>query len=190
MKRLAIFGAVAAIAAVLAVLLGHDSRATDAQLAAFSTAGTSVPLSARERRLARHMGAREVLLLATRNGRAYYRFASPAGTCFGAGPADQIGLVTGASCPKENTFPTRPNPVLDYSVYEGMSHDRDGGVSLYRAEGFAADGVAFVAFLRPNGDVALKVPVRANVFSADPPRGRIAGIVAYDAAGKEVWRSP
>lgn len=178
------------VAAAVGVLLGHESRATDTRLAAFSTAGSSVSLSAREKRLARQMGAEELYLLARRHGRAYYRFVGPAGTCFGAGPDDQVGLVTGATCPKNNTFPTRRHPVLDYSVYEGMSRDRSDGVALYRAEGFAADGIAAVAFLRPNGDVALTVPVRANVFSAAPPRGPIAGIAGYDAAGREVWRSP
>jgi hypothetical protein len=63
-------------------------------------------------------------------------------------------------------------------------------VSLYRAEGIAADGVAAIAFLRPDGSVAVRVPVAANVYeSAARPNGPIARVVAYDAAGKEVWRS-
>ena len=80
--------------------------------------------------------------------------------------------------------------MFDFSVYEAdVRGSRD--LSLYRAEGFAADGVAAVAFLRPNGSVALRVPVRGNVFSATAvPRGPIRGVAALDAAGKEVWRSP
>jgi hypothetical protein len=80
--------------------------------------------------------------------------------------------------------------VLDLSVYEGASHDSHD-VSLYRAEGVAADGVVSIGFLRPNGTVALKVPVSANVYEAGAtPSGPIAGLVAYDASGKELWRSP
>ena len=80
--------------------------------------------------------------------------------------------------------------MLDLSVYEGASHDSHD-VSLYRAEGVAADGVVSIAFLRPNGTVALKVPVSANVYEAGAtPGGPVAGLVAYDSSGKELWRSP
>ena len=61
-------------------------------------------------------------------------------------------------------------------------------VSLYRAEGVAADGVVTIAFLRPNGTVALKVPVtrtstrrarfrRAGRLGSSPttPPGRSSG---------------
>jgi hypothetical protein len=80
--------------------------------------------------------------------------------------------------------------VVDLSVYEGTSRDsRD--LTLYRIEGVAADGVASIGFLRPNGSVALRVPVTANVYAASAgPGGPIAGIAAYDESGKELWRSP
>jgi hypothetical protein len=187
--RLAGALALLVVAVAASVLIGQESGATSARLSTFSTAGRRVSLSPREARIARQMGANAVYLLAERGDRAYYRLVGPDGTCLGAGPSEQIGLVTGETCPKDNTFPTRRHPVLDYSIYEAMSHDRSGGLSLYRAEGFAADGVASVAFLRANGEVAVRIPVRGNVFSAPPPRGPVTTLVAYDSAGQEVWRS-
>ena len=99
------------------------------------------------------------------------------------------GKLGTVDCPR-GPFPTAAQPVLDLSVYEATSHESHE-VSLYRAEGVAADGVATIAFLRPNGTVALKLPVHANVYEAGSiPPGPVASVVAYDAAGKELWRSP
>jgi hypothetical protein len=190
-SRRRLIGAVVLIVAAIAVAgaLGHDSGSSYAKLSRFSTGGQPITLARKEARVARLMGADAVFLLARRADRAYYRITGSQGTCFGAGPAEKVGFITGEACPA-GSFPTRGRPVLDYSVYEAMSHDRSGGLSLYRAEGFAADGVASVAFLRPNGEVALRIPVRGNVFSAAaPPRGPVAVLVAYDSTGQEVWRS-
>jgi hypothetical protein len=80
--------------------------------------------------------------------------------------------------------------VLDFSVYEGARHDLKE-FSLFRVEGFAADGVAAVQFFRPNGQVALTVPVSGNVYSApNVPKGPIAGYAGVDNSGKRIWRSP
>jgi hypothetical protein len=134
-------------------------------------------------------GLRSASLLAVRGARAVYRLESKGGPCVGAGPAQEPGKLGTIDCPR-GPFPTSQRPVLDLSVYEGASHDSHD-VSLYRAEGVAADGVVSIAFLRPNGTVALKVPVSANVYEAGAtPSGPIAGLVAYDASGKELWRSP
>ena len=129
-------------------------------------------------------------LLATRADRAVYRLdRASGGPCFGVGPAGDIGNIDAATCTR-TAFPVAAHPVLDFSVYEGLRHDvRE--LSLYRAEGIAADGVAAVQFLRPNGDVALSVPVTQNVYaSTDVPRGPITGVAAVDKAGKRLWRSP
>ena len=186
-------GAVAALAVaaiVVAGAIGRDAGSSYANLSRFSTAGKVVRLAQTEARVARLMGAESVFLLARLNDRAYYRITGAHGTCYGAGPAKDVGFITGEECP-EGSFPTRGRPVLDYSVYESSSRERDDGLSLFRAEGFAADGVASVAFLRPNGEVALRLPVRRNVFSAASPRGNapVATVVAYDLSGQEVWRS-
>jgi hypothetical protein len=182
---LAVVLVVAAVAAAGA--LGRGSATSDAKLSTFSTRGDRVSLDPKAARAADLMGAQEVYLLAKRAGRAYYRLAGHEGPCFGAGPAEDVGFVTSETCPS-GRFPTAEQPVIDYSIYEATSHVR-GALSLYRAEGFAADGIVRVAFLRPNGAVALSIPVRANVFSAAPPGGAISTLVAYDASDREVWRS-
>jgi len=129
-------------------------------------------------------------VLAVRHGRALYRLRLPSGApCFGVGSASAIGAPASVVCPRGG-FPSGGNPVLDFSVYEGTRHDLRE-LSLFRAEGFAADGVAAVRFLRPNGDVALTVPVSGNVYSAATvPMGAVAGFDAVDKDGKRVWRSP
>jgi hypothetical protein len=137
---------------------------------------------------ARRAGVRRVSLLAVRGGRAYYKVDAN-GTCFGAGPAADVGQLGSVDCPR-GPFPTADRPVLDFSIYEATDRgSRD--LSLFRAEGFAADGVSSVAFLRPNGKVAFTVPVHTNVFATTAvPRGLIKGLAALDGSGKEVWRSP
>ena len=130
-------------------------------------------------------------VLAVRYGRALYRLnIVGGGACFGAGPASDIGSPGSVTCPRGGFPRTGGEPVLDFSVYEGTRHDvRE--LSLYRVEGFAADGVAAVDFLRPNGDVALRVPVSGNVYSAaSVPSGPIAGMAAVDKDGKRLWHSP
>jgi hypothetical protein len=129
-------------------------------------------------------------VLAVRHGRALYRMQLADGTpCFGAGPAAVLGTPGSVVCSRGG-FPSSGNPVLDLSVYEGTRRDvRD--FSLFRVEGIAADGVAAVHFLRPNGEVALSVPVSGNVYSAaSVPNGPVAGFAAVDKDGKRLWRSP
>jgi hypothetical protein len=128
-------------------------------------------------------------VLATRHGRVFYRLRTVGGDpCFGVGLADDIGNPGSVVC--QHGFPSSGTPLLDLSVYEGTRHDVKE-FSLYRVEGFAADGVAAVEFFRPNGRVALSVPVSANVYSAaNAPQGPIAGFGAVDNQGKRIWRSP
>ena len=129
-------------------------------------------------------------VLATRNGRVYYRLTTMSGEpCYGVGFAANSGSPGSVVCQKGG-FPSSGDPLLDLSVYEGARHDVKE-FSLVRAEGFAADGVAAVEFFRPNGRVALSVRVAGNVYSAAAvPPGTIAGYGAVDALGKRIWRSP
>jgi hypothetical protein len=130
-------------------------------------------------------------VLAVRNGRALYRLQIVGGgTCFGVGSAGDIGNPGSVTCPHGGFPRTGGDPVLDFSVYEGTRHNLRE-FSLFRVEGFAADGVAAVEFFRPNGEVALRVPVSGNVYSASSvPDGPIAGFAAVDNGGKRIWRSP
>jgi len=129
-------------------------------------------------------------VLARRHGRVFYRLSTVSGDpCFGVGFATDVGSPGSVIC-QRGGFPSGGNPVLDLSVYEGTRHDVKE-FSLFRIEGFAADGVAAVEFFRPNGAVALTVPVAGNVYSAaSVPKGPIAGFAAVDKQGKRVWRSP
>jgi hypothetical protein len=174
----------AALAAVFAATRGGASER--GALSRLSNEGRPVALVPGP--VWRRAGVGHLSLLAVRGTRALYRLEANTGPCVGAGPANVPGKLGTVDCPR-GPFPTAELPVLDLSVYEATSHESHE-VSLYRAEGVAADGVATIAFLRPNGSVALKVPVNANVYEASSiPPGPIATVVAYDAAGKELWRS-
>ena len=174
--------AAATVAAVVATYGGASSDRL-----AFSTRGRQLAVQGLRIPQARVVSGR---VLAVRGGRALYRFTLAGGDpCFGAGAARDLGTPGSLVCP-HGGFPRAGEPVLDLSVYEGTRRGvRE--VALYRAEGFAADGVAAVAFFRPNGDVALKVPVSANVYSTTAvPMGPVWGLAALDADGKRIWHSP
>jgi hypothetical protein len=185
-RVLALLGALGGAAAVAVVLVSHVGASRgDATL---SNRGRPA-IAIRNLRLA---SARITSgnVLAVRQGRVFYRLERASGDpCFGAGSADQLGTPGSVICPRGG-FPRNGSPVLDFSVYEGSRHDTRE-LSLFRVEGFAADGVAAVEFFRPDGEVALTVPVSANVYATSSvPHGPIAGFAAVDRGGKRVWRSP
>jgi hypothetical protein len=172
-----------AIAAAVLVTRGDASRDSTALS---NSGGATIAIRGLSMKLA---PIRAGHVLAIRHRRVFYRLSPVNGNpCFGVGFATDVGSPGSVVCPKG--FPSGGNPVLDLSVYEGTRHDlKEFG--LFRVEGFAADGVAAVEFLRPNGSVALTVPVSGNVYSAaSVPQGAIAGFAAVDKEGKRVWRSP
>jgi hypothetical protein len=184
--KLTLAGAVvlAAIAAAVLVTRGDASRDSATMS---NRGGPSIAVRGLGTKLA-PIGSGNVL--AVRHGRVLYRLGPVKGEpCFGVGPASDVGSPGSVVCPRGG-FPSGGDPVLDFSVYEGARHDvRE--LSLFRIEGFAADGVAAVEFFRPNGDVAVRVPVSGNVYAtATVPKGPIAGLAAVDKDGKRVWRSP
>jgi hypothetical protein len=187
-RRLILIAVPLATAAAVAVVIANRTGASErGALSRLSNVGRNIDL--RHEALVRKLGVQHASLLAARRARAVYLLATSRGTCIGTGPATNVGEIQAVDCP-DGPFPTAERPVLDLSVYESTTRGRRE-VSLYRAEGVTADGVATVAFFRPNGKVALRVPVSGNVFttSAVPP-GPIAGIAAFDSADKELWRSP
>ena len=176
-------------AAAIALATGGDARSAAAALTSLSNPGRSVSLDRTDPRITRSMGVNGASLLAVRGRFAYYRIQTKDGTCFSVGDASAPGRIGGSECPR-GPFPSRDRPVLDLSIYETASHER-GLMSLYRAEGIAADGVSTVAFTRADGSVVLRLPVRRNVYSAAAvPSAEVAHVVAYNASGAEVWRSP
>ena len=185
--RLALLVAALAALAISVALATRTSASEKGSLTRLSNKGRVVALHGGA--LDRAVGAMEAFLLAVRGARAYYRVDGQDGPCIAAGPAGDPGELGTIQCPRGG-FPTPERPVVDLSVYESTSHVR-GELSLYRVAGVAADGVASVAFLRPDGSIALRVPVTGNVFASNSvPAGPIAGVVALDSGGKQLWRSP
>jgi hypothetical protein len=177
---------VVALAAAI-TLATRTSASEQGSLSRISNEGRLVPV--RGAKFARVLGAQQAALLAVRGARAYYHVDSKDGPCIASGPADVPGELGIVQCP-HGPFPSADRPVVDLSVYESTSREKRE-LSLYRAAGVAADGVATVEFVRPNGTVALTVPVSGNVFAAPSvPAGPIGGLVARDAVGKQLWRSP
>lgn len=173
-------------AAVAGVLVTRGDASRDAAKLS-NGGGPSIAIRGLRMKLATIRTGR---VLAVRNGRVLYRLdLANGGPCFGAGSAMELGAPGSVICPKR-AFPSGGSPVLDFSVYENTRHELRE-FSLYRVEGIATDGVAAIRFFRPNGDVAITVPVSANVYSAaDVPKGLVAGYAALDKDGKQIWRSP
>jgi hypothetical protein len=185
-RHLMIAGVVAGVATLAAAFALRTDAFTDGTR--LSNGGR--PVMALSGLVVRTAHVQSGRLLATRDGRAVYRLDRPhAKPCYGVGPAGDVGTVDSATC-TSGAFPAAGHPVLDFSIYEGRRRDvRE--LSLYRVEGLAADSVGAVEFLRPNGKVALSVPVTANVYAtSEVPPGPIAGLAAVDKAGKRLWRSP
>jgi hypothetical protein len=186
-RKLMLVGLVLAAAAAAAAIATRTDASPKGALARLSNEGRHVSIKSGTIDSAVHI--QHSALLAVRGSRAFYRLDTAKGLCIGSGPAADVGEIGAVECP-QGPFPTAERPVLDLSVYESTNHERHE-VSLYRVEGVAADGVAAIVFLRPNGRVAVTVPVRGNVFSAaSVPPGPIAGIAAIGTDGGEVWRSP
>ena len=186
-ERALLLGAAVLVAACAVVPLASWAEASrQGPLARLSNSGHTV--ASAQTAFARRAAVRSVSLLAVRGARAYYKVDAN-GTCFGAGPAADVGVLGSVDCPR-GPFPTADRPVLDFSIYE-VTDRRSRDYTLFRAEGFAADGVGAVAFLRPSGEVAFTVPVHGNVFAATSvPKDQIKSLAALDGSGKEVWRSP
>jgi hypothetical protein len=176
---LALFCAVgAAIAVAVAVRGAHGS--SRAGLFRLSNHGVRITAG----RGARHaFRVDSVRLLAVRDGRAFYELDTADGRCFGVGSASSLGDPGGEVCPGGAPFPSASRPTLDFSIYEGQTLDREA-MTLYRIEGFAADGVAAVGIVNRPGHVGWRVPVSNNVYVlSHVPPGLTGAVVALDAGG-------
>ena len=184
-----VFGAALSLVA-LALMISFTTRTEASERepgSRISNNGQAVALQ--DAKLARALGATQASLLAVRGTGAYYRLSGSDEQCVASGPAEAIGELGTVQCP-QGPFPSANRPIVDLSVYESTSHT-GRELSLYEAAGIASDAVATVEFVRPNGSVALTLRVSGNVFAgSEVPPGPINGLVARDAAGKELWRSP
>lgn len=170
MKKLALIITTAVAAGVVALIVSHAATSSGRpSLSHFSTHGRSV-------RVDGHEGS----LIATRDGQAFYHYDN----CYAVGPADRIGTLGGEACIAAGSFPSSGHPLLDMSVYESTSRDRNADMTLFRIEGFAADGVRAIGVLNRAGKVGLRVPVMDNVYAlSHMPAGLTGSIVALDADG-------
>ncbi len=170
MRKLALIIVVALAGAVVALVVSRVATSSGRPpLGRFSTDGKSV-----------RVGGHEGHLIAVRDGQAFYRYDN----CYAVGPSDRIGTIGGDACIAPAAFPSSGHPLLDMSLYESTSRDRDADMTLFRVEGFAADGVHAVGVLNRAGRVALRVPVTDNVYALSHlPPGLPGSIVPLDADG-------
>lgn len=127
-------------------------------------------------------------LLATRNGRAYYRVqVTPRFTCWGAGKASRVGEVGMVGCPGlVGAYPLQ----LEDTVYRrAVTRRGPGGARLQfavvRAGGIAADQAAQMALVDASGKRLAVAPVVDNVFGFSRPYPKVTGrLVALDGRGK------
>jgi hypothetical protein len=187
MKRrtfISILGIGMALAVSIGLATSHGAPGAEHRgLSTVSNHGRVVALAPR---VARAFGARSAQLLAVSDGRAFYRVATADGTCYAVGDAGEIGKLGGDVCPHGGMFPSAASPLLDLSVYESTSHDVRA-LTLWRAEGFAADGVAAIGIMLPSGAIAHRIPVRDNVYAwTHVPPGLAGALVALDAGGQQV----
>jgi hypothetical protein len=140
--------------------------------------------------LKRMPGAHAVKLMATHDGRAFYRFGVH---CFGTGSVSGGTYRLGAAtCTPE--FPSRARPLLDMTIFhrDGAPHGwPPTSLVIGRSEGFAADGVVSVGFTTPIGDIVGKTRVDGNTYiHATIPKGSLDALVALDASDDVVYSVP
>jgi hypothetical protein len=131
----------------------------------------------------------DVSALGTRNGRIYYRIKNTSGPdCYAVGPAAmntdyRLGQI---ECAPD--FPSAARPLLDFTIVDGGLKP-DQPAHIYRSEGIAADGVADVGFLTPNGDLVDVHPVVHNIYSIVTPTSRdVSTLVGRDANGTVLYK--
>ena len=127
-------------------------------------------------------------LLATRNGRAFYRVqVTPRFTCWAAGKASRIGEIGALACPNlVGTYPLQFEDVA-YGAHLPSTRPR-----ILRAGGIAVDQAASVSLLYRWGRQVALVPVVNNVYSFPGPFPKSAGFarIALDASGNRLGPRP
>lgn len=171
-----------AIGGALVSPRGSDAESSLSTLSNKGKTASSLGSDASQLQRARTNG--QVALLGQRGDRAYYRIG---GGCYSVGPANAMTNRFGSVACVPN-FPTPDRPVLPFIVMHG---EPDRGLSVFRSEGFAADGVASVAFQTASGEYVGKVAVRDNIFRhATIPDGNLVAFVAFGVSGVVVEKYP
>jgi hypothetical protein len=181
----AVAGCVTAIA--VAELAGGTGRASSASKPSFTVRvkGSAIHLTQRQaRRLNGVPASGPLLLLAVREGRAFYRVGDARARCYAVGDARSLGTVGALACWDGS------EPLMDFSVID-LSAGNRSEMKFFRIEGIAADQVSSVGVLGSNGDVVARVPVVGNVYVMSVPPGAPGrGLVALDSRGKTLGALP
>jgi hypothetical protein len=168
-------------------LTGVTGKASSAAKPSFTVGakGNVIHLTQRQaRRLSGAPTSGPLSLLAVREGRAFYRLGDARARCFAVGDARSLGTVGAVTCWED------AQPLMDFSVVDLSSGSRSE-VKFFRIEGIAADQVASVGVLSPNGDIVARVPVVRNVYASPaPPGGPGRGLVAFDNRGRPLATLP
>jgi hypothetical protein len=130
-----------------------------------------------------------ILIMGRRGGSAFYRIDAE---CFATGPASpKAQTFSQISCTTQ--FPSAVHPILDFTVFHGpgTSDERPTTLIVSISAGFAANGVARVAFVDEAGDVVAETAVIDNTYIFDPaPPGENLRIAAFSATGERIFEQP
>lgn len=185
MLAVAVAGCATAVAGgVLASGTGRASSASKPSFT-FEMKGSVVHLTQRQaRRLSGAPTSGPLVLLAIRDGRAFYRLGDARAHCYAAGDAHSVGTVGAVGCWDD------AQPLMDFSVVD-LSSGSQSEMKFFRIEGIAADQVSSVGVLGSNGDVVARVPVVGNVYAMPAPPGASGrGLVALDSRGRPLVTLP
>lgn len=125
-------------------------------------------------------------LLGTRGDRAFYRIGSrPNSDCFAVGPSGSAGYHFGAI--RCANFPSTERPVLPFVVARGAAGEEP---SIWRSEGFAADGVTSMVLQDAGGQVLARAPIEGNVFRFTSIPAGSTTLVGLNAKTEPVYSLP
>jgi hypothetical protein len=166
-------------------LSDQDLRIVSAMVT--GVAPSEIPASKQDELAA--IGGTAIRRIAERDGRAYFVIDKSDGShCFAVGDVGAADLFGAIACQRSPSFPSPEQPILDMSVFHGTM--QQGMPTLWRLEGFAADGVANVAVVTADGNLAAVTPVIDNVYVAQGgalPDAPVREIVALAGDGTRLY---
>lgn len=193
-RRLIFFVILASAIAVIAVTVGVTARANaQSHYDHMTNPGVIADgLTTRDLELLEDAGGTAAARnMGTVGDVSFYETPSATGAaCFAIGlPRNGVG-VGAVACPPTGesfSFPSDEHPILDMSFTS--SNPDTGSTSVAGLVGFAADGVASVGLIGPEGRLVGSTPVQNNLYVRRWAGGPDAtAIVALDDNGAEIYR--
>jgi hypothetical protein len=156
--------AAAASASAALIALRPEAGRSGAAAIKMSNVGRAVelpPRAARQLAIGDRYAGGNVVLLAQRGDRSFYRIDGTAeGTCFALGIRDAMGIV---KCYQLGAF---RHAVLDMSIVDISAN---GDATVVMLAGIAADEVSRIELVAPTGRVVARIPVVENVYYLQAP---------------------